>query len=237
MSLPIAAWLADSSLEPKLQRHLLAALRDDPLTGVPLLPAELGPPPDGGAAACGYLMLRLAEAHGSVTPPPYDDAAWIALWADRLAPLPPTMPRLGAVHAAARLLEAAGRFEAATSLDDLAADWLPCVAGEPADALLPLLLIDELPAGLDPAVLRLGPPADLRGAYWSAARLQIRAIDRLIRFDPPAAFRLPLLPLADRRGERVPWLEAWPEDDGVGWSVEHEELLAGWEIVPRLPGE
>lgn len=237
MTWPIPNWLADSSLDPVLQRRVLTALRDDPSTGLPLLPADLGRPPQEEAAGGGYLILRLTEAIGLAAPQPSETVGWIATWAERLAALPPSLPRLGALHAAARMLELAGRYDRSAALDDLAAEWLPSVAGEPADALLPLLLIDDLPAGLEPAALRLGPPADLRGAYWSAARLQIRAVDRLIRFAPPAAFRLPLLHLADPASGRVPWLEAWPEDDGVGWAVEHEELLTGWELLPRLPGE
>lgn len=70
------------------------------------------------------------------------------------------------------------------------------------------------------------------GALWAAAGLQIDAVDRVLRFAPPAPCRVPLLTHVDWAKLRAPWLEARPSADGLEWSIEGEEMLSGWELVP-----
>lgn len=72
------------------------------------------------------------------------------------------------------------------------------------------------------------------GAVWAAAGLRVRASDKLLVIDPPSRCRVPLLPLVDWTNLRAPWLEAEPTAEGLDWSVENEDLLAGWDIVPAL---
>ncbi len=72
------------------------------------------------------------------------------------------------------------------------------------------------------------------GAVWAAAGLRVRAADRLLAIDPPAPVRVPILTHVDWAGLRAPWLEARRDAEGLEWSVEHEDLLAGWEIVANV---
>lgn len=72
------------------------------------------------------------------------------------------------------------------------------------------------------------------GALWAAAGLRVRHSDRTIVIDPPSRCRVPILNAVDWANLRAPWLEAEPEADGLSWTVENEDLLQGWEVIPRL---
>lgn len=69
------------------------------------------------------------------------------------------------------------------------------------------------------------------GAVWAAAGLTVNAVDQVLTIDPPGRCRVPLLTHVDWAGLRAPWLECEPEEDGLSYCVEGEELLDGWELV------
>lgn len=72
------------------------------------------------------------------------------------------------------------------------------------------------------------------GALWAAAGLRVRAAEKMLAFAPPAPCRVPILTHVDWARLRAPWLEARPTAEGVEWSVEHEDLLDGWSLVPMV---
>lgn len=74
------------------------------------------------------------------------------------------------------------------------------------------------------------------GAIWAAAGMSVRAAEKVIRIAPPTACRVPLLTHVDWANLRAPWLECAPDGDGLNWSVEGDDLLAGWTIVAEPGG-
>ncbi|MCC7490740.1 MAG: DUF4965 domain-containing protein [Fimbriimonadaceae bacterium] len=72
------------------------------------------------------------------------------------------------------------------------------------------------------------------GALWAAAGLRVRARDQVLGIAPPAPCRVPLLTHVDWANLRAPWLDARPDGDGLEWTIDNEDLLAGWDILPLV---
>jgi hypothetical protein len=72
------------------------------------------------------------------------------------------------------------------------------------------------------------------GAVWAAGGITVRGADKVLTLAPVSACRLPLLTHVDWANLRAPWLEAEPSAAGLAWTIENEDLLAGWAIVPTI---